>query len=62
MTDLVMTYTVNPISSFFKSFSKTFIYAMELRGMVRAAQELDRMGYKKEAQDIMERARNYQKF
>ena len=62
MTDLVMTYTVNPISSFFKSFGKTFIYAMELRGMVRAAHELDRMGYKKEAQDIMERARNHQKF
>ena len=61
MTDLAMNYVVNPTGSFFKNLWTAFVYGMELRGMVRAAQELERMGYTSEAREIMQRARNHKR-
>ena len=49
MTDLVMTYTVNPISDFLKSVMKT----CEMVGYSRAAAELTRQGYYDEAKSCM---------
>lgn len=54
MTQLAMNYVVNP----FANILKTIQYAMELRGMVRAADEMYRLGYMKEYQDLMQRVRD----
>ena len=62
MTELAINYVVAPTGNFFKSFWATFMYAMELRGMVRAAEELRKMGYIKESNEIMTRARNHERF
>lgn len=53
MTDIAIKYVANPLGSFFKRFMK----AMEAVGNARAAEQLYRMGYKKEARDIIMRAR-----
>lgn len=53
MTQLAMNYVVNP----FSNILKTIQYAFELRGMVRAADEMYRLGYVKEYHDIMQRVR-----
>lgn len=53
MTQLAMNYVVNP----FSNILKTIQYAFELRGMVRAADEMYRLGYTKEYHDIMKRVR-----
>ena len=53
MTDLVMTHAVNPI---WESLKKIFFKIVEVQmtiGKARAAAELSRMGYYKEARDIM---------
>lgn len=54
MTQLAMNYVVNS----FANILKTIQYAMELRGMVRAADEMYRLGYMKEYQDLMQRVRD----
>jgi hypothetical protein len=43
------------ILNFFKKINRAF----ELRGMYRAAIELDRLGYKKESQYLMDRIKKY---
>lgn len=53
MTDLVMTYTVNPIWAGLKKFFKKLIKAQEAAGRARAAHQLANMGYYKEAKEIM---------
>lgn len=53
MTQLAINYVVNP----FSNILKTIQYSFELRGMVRAADEMYRLGYVKEYHDIMQRVR-----
>lgn len=53
MASIAMNYFVNP----FSNILKTIQYAFELRGMVRAADEMYRLGYTKEYHDIMQRVR-----
>jgi len=53
MTELVMTYTVNPIWSGLKSFFKAWISAQERVGRARAARHLADMGYYEEAKQVM---------
>lgn len=53
MTDLVMTYTVNPISGFFKRLGKGMIRMFETAGKARAARVLADMGYYEEAKRLM---------
>ena len=53
MTDLVMTYTVNPIWAALKRFGKAWIASQEAHGRARAAHYLASMGYYKEAKAIM---------
>lgn len=53
MTQMAINYVVNP----FSRILKTIQYAMELRGMVRAADEMYRLGYIKEYQNVMQRVR-----
>lgn len=49
VTDLVMTYTWNPLKGFFKGVTTTF----EILGYSRAAAELARLGYYEEAKGCM---------
>jgi hypothetical protein len=53
VTDLVMTYTVNPIWSGLKKFFKAWIAAQEAHGRARAAHHLAAMGYHEEAKQVM---------
>lgn len=53
MTELVMAYTINPISSFFKKFGKGVMKAFELSGRARAARVLADLGYIEEAKRVM---------
>jgi hypothetical protein len=53
MTAIAMNYVVNP----FKKMWSTLQYAIELQGMARAARELHRLGYSKEAEQIYQRMR-----
>ena len=53
MTDLVMTYTVNPISSFFKTLGKKTLVMFEIVGRARAARTLASLGYYEEAKRLM---------
>lgn len=53
MTELTMNYVVNP----FRNFWKTITFAIEMQGMARAARELQRLGYSKEAAQTLERMR-----
>ena len=53
MTDLVMTYTVNPIWAGLKKVFKGFVEAQERIGRARAAQHLAAMGYYEEAKQVM---------
>lgn len=53
MTALTMNYVVNP----FKKIWSTLAYAIELQGMARAARELQRLGYTKEAERVYQRMR-----
>jgi hypothetical protein len=54
MTQVAINYVVNP----FSQILKTVRYALELRGMVRAADEMYRLGYIKEYQETMQRVRD----
>lgn len=53
MTDLVMTYTVNPIWAGLKKFFKGVIKSQEIAGRARAAHYLANMGYYEEAKQLM---------
>jgi len=53
MTDLVMSYTVNPVWEGLKAFGRKWIAAQERIGRARAAQHLAAMGYYKEAKELM---------
>ena len=53
MTDLVMSYTVNPVWESLKAFGRKWIAAQERIGRARAAQHLAAMGYYKEAKELM---------
>ena len=53
MTDIAIKYVANPLTSFFKRLMKV----VEAIGNARAAEQLYRMGYTKEARDIIMRAR-----
>jgi len=57
MTDLVMTYTVNPLSDFLKKAMKV----CEIIGYSRAASALAREGYYKEAKACMIMMENLKK-
>lgn len=48
MSGMAINYFYNPLVGFFKSL----IRAMEISGMTRAANELQRLGYSKEANKI----------
>lgn len=53
MTAAVMNYTVNPIGRLFKALWNGIIESQMRMGKARAAAELARMGYHKEAKEIM---------
>ena len=53
MTDLVMSYTVNPLSGFLKRLGKGMIRMFETAGKARAARALADMGYYEEAKKLM---------
>lgn len=53
MTDLVMTYTINPISSFFKKVGRKILVMFEITGRARAARTLANLGYYEEAKKLM---------
>ena len=53
MTTLVMNYTVNPFWTALKTFGRGTYNFMESMGRARAAAELHRMGYTKEAKYLM---------
>jgi hypothetical protein len=53
MSELVMNYTVNPILVAFKKIGAKIISTANTLGRARAAAELARMGYHKEAREIM---------
>ena len=57
MTDIAINYVVNPLSGFWNGV-KTFI---EVAGYARAAAELSRLGYYKEAQACMMQVKNLRK-
>lgn len=48
-----MKYMLNPLIGFYKALSR----ALEISGMIRAANELERLGYHKEARRIYEEYR-----
>ena len=53
MTDLVMTHAVNPTWEFLKKMYFKFVEIQMSLGKARAAAELSRMGYHKEARQVM---------
>jgi len=53
MTTLVMNYTVNPFWTAIKAFARGTWALMESMGRARAAAELHRLGYTKEAKRLM---------
>lgn len=53
MTDLVMTYTINPVWAGAKKLFKGIIASQEAAGRARAAHHLAAMGYYEEAKNIM---------
>lgn len=53
MTDFVITYTLNPISSFFKNLGKKLLVMFEIAGRARAARTLASLGYYEEAKKLM---------
>lgn len=53
MTTAVMNYAVNPIWTFLKRVGLAIHYAFEVQGYARAAAELARQGYTKEAKELM---------
>jgi hypothetical protein len=53
VTDLVMTYTVNPVWAALKRLFKGIVASQEAAGRARAAHHLANMGYYKEAKDLM---------
>ena len=52
MAELVMNYTVNPLSTFFKSLWKGIVHVNLVIGYSRAASELARMGYYAESKNL----------
>ena len=55
MTTLVMNYTVNPFWTALKSFGRGTWTVLESIGRARAAAELTRLGFYKEAKTLMTR-------
>ena len=55
MTTLAMNYIVKPFARIWEALK----FGMELRGYAKAAEELRRLGYHKEADNIIEAARNH---
>ena len=53
MTDLAMNYVVNPFALKAKAFYTNLTNTLEAIGRARAAAELSRMGYYKEAKRLM---------
>lgn len=58
MSTLVISYTVNPIWSGLKRIGKSFYAFMEMAQYARAASELARLGYHKEAKNAMMQYKN----
>lgn len=58
MTELTMNYVVNPFASFIKNVYLGILHGMELSAMARAASELRRLGYYKEADKVYEQMRD----
>jgi len=59
MTELVMNYTVNPLSTFFKSLWKGIVHVNLVIGYSRAASELARMGYYAESKELMMKLKEF---
>lgn len=57
MTAIAVNYIANPFSQFLKSFNRFFM----ILGYARAASELARLGYYKEAQHLMMQASELKK-
>ena len=53
MTTLLMEYAVSPIGNFFVDFANVFRTFFEVTGRARAAAEMTRLGYHKEAKALM---------
>ena len=53
MTTLVMEYTINPFWTALRTFGRGTWALMESMGRARAAAELHRLGYTKEAKRLM---------
>jgi hypothetical protein len=55
MTAIAVNYVVNPLSKIWEGIK----FGMELSGYVRAANELRRLGYYKEADKVLQSAREF---
>tara|TARA_B100001057_G_scaffold361382_1_gene363820 strand:- start:1636 stop:1836 length:201 start_codon:yes stop_codon:yes gene_type:complete len=53
MTALAMEYVLSPLGQFFVDFANGFRITFEVAGRARAASELTRLGYHKEAKKLM---------
>lgn len=53
MTTLIIEYAVSPIGNFFVDFANGFRMFFEVAGRARAASEMTRLGYHKEAKRLM---------
>ena len=53
MTALAMEYVVSPLGHFLTDFANGFRLTFEIAGRARAANELTRLGYHKEAKKLM---------
>jgi hypothetical protein len=49
---------INTISVYISNFCKRIIYNLEIHGMTKAADELHRLGYRKEYEELIDRLRN----
>jgi hypothetical protein len=57
MTTLALNYVVNPFTNFFSNLWVAISLGLEIRGYVKAAQELQRLGFHTEAKQAMTYAR-----
>lgn len=53
MSVLIKKYFKNPLASLWEAVR----FSMELRGYIRAAEELHRLGYHREAEEVINKAR-----
>ena len=58
MTTLAINYVVNPFTNFFSNLWTSIALGLEIQGYVKAAQELQRLGFYKEAETAMATARS----